>query len=142
MKADAKKVLIAMIQKSADNSASDLLAQKEVERIEGIRRAAFLKALYANPALYLELGEYDEVENLGEIQLTKAAQKLCDSIVKANPTREDEQTEYVTFNALSLTLNVTKSQVKKYQRIADEIDVAVVSGEAVDLYNLLKKALS
>ena len=142
MKADAKKVLIAMIQKAADNSASDLLAEKENERIEAIRKAAFLKAVFANPALYLEMSEYDSVEDVGEFNLNKAGKKLAEQIVKANPTRQDEQTEYVTFNALSLSLSVTKAQVKKFQKIADEIDVAVVTGEAVDLYNLLKKALS
>lgn len=142
MKADAKKVLIAMIQKSADNSASDILRQKEDERIQGVRKVAFLKVIFSNPSLYLELQEYDEVEDTSELRLTKAGEKARDAIVKLNPTLEDEQTEYVTFNALSFSLNVTKAQVKKYTKLADEIDVAVVSGEAVDLYNLLKKSLS
>lgn len=34
-----------------------------------------------------------------------------------------------------------KVLVAMIQKSADDMDIAVVSGEAVDLYNLLKKAL-
>jgi len=142
MKADAKKVLIGMIDKAADNTASDVLLEKRQEQIEKTRREVFLKALFANPAAYITIDNAYCIDDSDVLSLNNAQiQKLAESIIKKYPMPEDEQTERVDFAALSHHIYVRKDQVKKFSKLAEEIDVAVVTGEATDLYNLLKKAL-
>lgn len=148
---DVKNILKSLIEKQLKKDA----AKTKKVPVESFNQSqtrkqveAFCSAVSQNPSAYLDF-EYQIEEGEGidshyndNINLSKEALKLIKKLNKQFPIASDEDDcgNRVHFTALEFTLEVPNSLKRKYQALSDKIDLAVVTGDNQDLYDLVKQS--